>query len=79
MVLIFALDMSPRYFVSIDDGIVICVNDEHPQKAFLPIEVTEEGIVICVNDEHPSKAYLPIEVTEEGIVICVNDEHLQKA
>ena len=51
MVLIFALDMSPRYFVSIDDGIVICVNDEHPLKASFPIEVTEEGIVICVNDE----------------------------
>ena len=56
MVLIFALDLSPRYFVSIDDGIVICANDEHPLKASFSIEVTEEGIDICVNDEHPSKA-----------------------
>ena len=54
---------------------MICVNDEHPEKAEFPIEVTEEGIVICVNDEHPQKEEFPIEVTEEGIVICVNDEH----
>ena len=37
----------------IQDGIVICVNDEHSLKEESPIEVTEEGIVICVNDEHP--------------------------
>ena len=79
MVLIFTLDLSPRYFVSIDDGIVICVNDEHPLKASLLIEVTEEEIVICVNEEHPEKALSPIDFTEEGIVICVNDEHLLKA
>ena len=34
-----------------EEGIVICVNDEHPLKAEFPIEVTEEEIVICVNDE----------------------------
>ena len=34
---------------------MICVSDEHPEKAEDPIEVTEEGIVICVSDEHPSK------------------------
>ena len=73
--LIFALDSSPRYFVSIDDGIAICVNDEHPKKAPFSIEVTEEGIVICVNLKHPEKAQYPIEVNEEGIVIWVNDEH----
>ena len=27
-------------------------NDEHPQKAESPIEVTEERIITCVNDEH---------------------------
>ena len=73
--LIFALNSSPRHFVSNDDGIVICACGEHPEKAIFPIEVTEEGIVICVNDEHPEKVLFPIEVTEEGIVICVNLEH----
>ena len=39
-----------------EDGIVICVNLEHPSKALYPIDVTEEEIVICVNDEHLKKA-----------------------
>ena len=34
----------------IEDGIDIYVNDEHPSKALLPIEVTEEGINISVNE-----------------------------
>ena len=38
-----------------EEGIVICVNDEHPEKALHPIEVIEEGIIIFVNDEHPEK------------------------
>ena len=38
-----------------EEGMAICVNDEHPEKAQSPILVTEERIVICVNDEHPSK------------------------
>ena len=56
---------------------MICVNDEHPEKAQSPIEITEEGIekVICVNDEQSEKVKFPISVTEEGIVICVNDLH----
>ena len=60
-----------------EEGIDICVNDEHLQKAPCPIEIREEGVwnVICVNDEHSKKAQSPIEVKEEGIVICVNDEH----
>ena len=32
-----------------DDGIAICVSDEHPEKAPSPIEVTDEGIVISFN------------------------------
>ena len=66
--------------LSIDDGIAICVNNEHPEKALFLIEASEEGIVICVNDEHPEKVESPIEVTEEGMsnVICVNDEHSEK-
>ena len=46
-----ALGFIDKLLLSILEGIVICVNDEHPQKAKSPIEVTEEGIVICVNDE----------------------------
>ena len=65
--------------VSIDDGIVICANEEEHLKANLPTSVTEEGIVICVNDEQKLKAPSPILVTEEGIEICVNDEHPEKA
>ena len=38
-----------------DDGIVICVNDEHLEKAQNPIEFTDDGIMICVNNEHSQK------------------------
>ena len=38
--------------VTTEEGIDICVNDEHPQKAQFPIEVAEDGIVICFNDKH---------------------------
>ena len=77
--LTFVFDGIPRLFLSIDDGIVICVNDEHPSKALSPIEVTDDGIMICVNDEHWEKEWYPIEVTDDGIVICANDEHWEKA
>ena len=30
------------------DGIVIDVNDEHPENAWYPIDVTEDGMVIDV-------------------------------
>ena len=36
-----------------DEGIVIFVSDEHPSKAYFPIDATDEGIVILVSDEHP--------------------------
>ena len=38
-----------------DEGIVTCVNDEHPEKAHWQIEVTKEGIEIYVNDLHSEK------------------------
>ena len=53
MVSTLVLESIPRFLILNDDWIKICVNDEHPEKALFPIEVTEEGIVICVNDEHP--------------------------
>ena len=46
------------------DWIDIFFNDEHPEKAKSPIEITEGGISICGNDEHPLKAKFPISVTE---------------
>ena len=44
-------------------------NDEHPEKAQSPIDVTEDGISILSNDEQSEKAYSPIDVTDDGIVI----------
>ena len=38
----------------IDNGIVICANNEHFKKVQFPISITEE-IMIYGNDEHPSK------------------------
>ena len=51
--------LSPISSGSKEEGIVICVNDEHLEKAEAPIEVTEEGIVICFNDDLlvPSSVY----------------------
>ena len=77
--MISTLESRPILNISIYEGIDICVNDEHPENAEDPIEITDEGIEICVKDEHPEKAPSLISVTDEGIVICVNDEHLKKA
>lgn len=45
-----------------EDETCICDNDEHPLKAFTPIEVTEGGMQICLRDEQSKKASSPIEV-----------------
>ena len=63
----------------IEDGILILNKDEHPLKAFLPIEFTDDGITTFFKFLHSLKALFPIESTEEGIVICVNDKHALKA
>jgi hypothetical protein len=34
---------------------VMAVREEHPQKASLPIVVTESGIVMDAREEHPLK------------------------
>ena len=54
-----------------DEGSFIFLIDEHSQKAYLHIEVTDEGIsnTTSESDEHPSKESIPIEITDEGIVI----------
>lgn len=58
-----------------DDGIDICSNEEHPQKALYPIDVIDEGFsnVICINDEQLSKTHFSMEVTDDGIDILVNE------
>ena len=67
-------------FFIIDEGIEICVNEEHSPNEN-PIDVTDDGVskVICTNDEHPVKAESPIEVTDERIEISVNCEHPERA
>lgn len=46
-----------------------------PEKAPLPIDITEEGIVSEVNPLHLLKASLPIDVIEEGIITDINPLH----
>jgi len=53
-------------------------NPLHPQKASLPMEVTESGMVTEVNPLHPPKARSPMDVTESGMVTEVNALHRQK-
>ena len=61
-----------------EEGIVICVNDEHPLKAWSPIEVTWEGLsnAIWFNVGHLLRTPFPIEINEERIL---NDEYPLKA
>lgn len=51
---------------------------EQEEKAFTPIEVTEEEIVIFSNLMHPLKRELSITVKELGKLISVNDVQLSK-
>ena len=41
---------SPNDFI--EEGIVICIWELHPLKAYDPIDVTEEGITIWASDLH---------------------------
>ena len=50
------------------------VRPEQPEKACVPMEVTELGMVTAVSPEQPSKAYSPMEVTELGMVTEVSPE-----
>lgn len=77
-----------------DDGIVICLSDEHPSKEYFPIEVTDDWIVICmilikvinegfsnstsVNDLNLSKVFHSIVSIDDGIKACFNDKHFEK-
>ena len=78
---IIAFESILRFCVFILDGIDICVNKMHPEKAQSLIDLIEEGMSndIFVIDEHSENAAHPIDSIEDGIVICVNDEHLLKA
>ena len=35
-----------------EEGIMIWDNDEHLEKADVPIDFKDNGIEICINDEH---------------------------
>ena len=52
--------LRPILIIFNEEGIVICANNEHLEKADSRILVTEEGIVICDNDEQPKKKRDPI-------------------
>lgn len=58
----------------LSDETFISVRAEQPEKAPLPIEVTELGISTEVRAEQSSKATSPIEITELGILTEVSDE-----
>ena len=61
-----------------EEGIEICVNDEHSIKAYSSIEVTDEGIVICVNDKHSLKASFSIDIIEGGMAMNFIASHFWK-
>lgn len=63
-----------------EGNVSIDVSDEQSQKAFSPIEVTDDGCsnTTCDKERQLSKALFSIDLTEEGIVIIVNDEHSWK-
>ena len=46
-------------------------SDVQPEKALLPIEVTELGMEILVRDEQPEKALSPMEVTVFGMTLLL--------
>ena len=68
----------PLLIVFKEGGIVICLNDEHFTKAYLPNDSIEElsSNIIFFKEEHFANALLLIFFKNEGIVTCVNDEHL---
>lgn len=39
-----------------EEGIVICSNSQHPEKALHSMVVTEEGIIFCFNEMQALKA-----------------------
>lgn len=62
-----------------DSEIVIEVRPEQPEKAELPMLVTELGIVIDVRPEQPLKAFSPMCFIDSGIVIEVRPEQPENA
>lgn len=58
-----------------NEGMDTFINDEHPSKAEVSIETTEEGIDICSNNEQ--SLYKPSEIdwVEAGREILLSEEH----
>ena len=45
------------------------VRQEQPEKAHLPISVTDGGMEMLVRLEQPEKAHAPISVTDGGMIV----------
>ena len=71
------LEKVPFWILVSEGKVSIDISDEQLQKAFSPIEVTDDGCsnTTCDKERQQSKALFSIDWTEEGIVIVVNDEH----
>ena len=69
--------------VTLPAGILKCFlgicNELHPQKAVLPMLVTDDGIARLANELHLWKAPSPMLVTDDGIARRANERHPEKA
>ena len=72
---------APSSMLTIEEGILILVNEVQLSKVYLSIFVKEGGITISDNDEHPSKALLPRYLIEFGSsnFTEINELHSMKA
>ena len=73
-----ALQLLRLSYTGLPVSTTMVVRPEHPEKALLPIDVTELGIVNEVSPEQPWKAPSPIDVTELGMVKEVSPEQPSK-
>ena len=58
---------------------ITAVNEEHPQKANIPMAATESGMVMLANELHLAKANIPMAVTEPGMATLANELQPWKA
>ena len=76
---IIALQLLRESYVPLFLSTVTEVSPEQPQKAALPMEVTELGMETKVRPVQSQKTQSPIEVTELGMVTEVSPEQRKKA
>ena len=78
VVSIMALQLLRESYMALVESTFMLVRPEQPEKAPLPILVTEFGMTMPVRPEQPEKACSPILVTEFGMTMLVRQEHPQK-